>query len=613
MKAAALGRAGASLALAAVLLWTTGCASLTGAPDQASADSPLAAGAPAGAAFGDEIEAPAPLKALLLQHLDLSRLARLRDDEAPAEIEMRRLLAAAPAQARELLQTEGYFEPEISVQPQPGTPLRVGLRVRPGPRIRVAQIDRRTEGELARRLAGGDATARATDQRLRQAGPLQVGDTFRNPAWSDTKLQWLATLRAAGYAAAELRSSLADIDVAAGSASLEAVLDSGALFLAGPLRVEGLNHHDLATVQHLAGFGPGQPLTEMLLLDFQDRLQKAGLFDTVSVGFDVQPDSSQAATVVVRLNELPLQQVTLGAGISNDNGPRATLEHTHRRAFGWALSAGNKLEWGRDLQRWGGDFLTHPGPGFTRWLLGVQIERQRSDTDVVLSQRLRLGRTQDTPTIERLAFVEMLRSRQSVSAGTSVDAQALSANLHLVLRRLDSVLLPTRGLGLSLQLGAGQAHSTQGDSGPFARVLGRPTAYLPIDVAGGPWYAKARVEAGQVLKRDSVVVPDALGFRAGGDESVRGYAYRSLAPQVNANVNRTAAITRVISIAASHNVVSMPQKSRKIWIHPILFSHGFHELSRIFFFHLSFFILSPHSNSPGRSHTQSVSSSACQR
>ena len=71
------------------------------------------------------------------------------------------------------------------------------------------------------------------------------------------------------------------------------------------------------------------------------------------------------------------------------------------------------------------------------------------------------------------------------------------------------------------------ASSTPGDNGPFARIYGRLTGYLPL---GQRWYGSARLEVGQLVHDSSVQVPDALGFRAGGDDSVRGYAYRSLAP-----------------------------------------------------------------------------------
>ena len=537
-------------ALGACVLWLGGCAAVRPAPQAepgagaANLTLPAAAvpaphqgasAATAAPALRVEISAPGPLKALLAAHLDLARIALLRDDEALDAIEVARLMAAAPAQARALLATEGYFEAAVSVRRDAEGVLH--LSVQAGPQARVAAPTLRIEGALAAPLAQREAAALALHTKLLATSALPSGSAFRNAAWGETKQQWLAALRAAGYSAARLIHSAADVDVASATVQLSGVLDSGPLFLAGLLQIEGLAQHDRASVRHLAGFDAGAVLTEQRLLDFQDRLQKVGLFEAVNVSFEADPAQAGAAPVHVRLKELPLQQATLGLGYSGDSGPRVALDHTHRRLLGSAITAHNKLEWGRDAQRWNADFLTHPGPGFTRWLLGLQIERQRSDSDVVLSQRARIGRTQDTPSIERLAFIETLRSRQSLNAGGVVDAQAISANGHGVWRRLDSVLLPTEGLSLSLQLGLGQARSSQGESGPFIRALGRLTVYQPLNLFGTPWYAVARVEAGQIVKRDGVVVPDALGFRAGGDDSVRGYAHRSLAPSIGGSVS----------------------------------------------------------------------------
>ena len=486
------------------------------------------------------VQAPTELRSLLEKNLDLARLQALPTEDTIDDSEWVRLIGAAPAQARDLLQTEGYFEAQVAVQRRietlDGRPLQqVLLTVQPGPRVRITSLQVDFQGALKGRLAAADADALVLSSPLTGPGVLRPGQPFRNPAWAELKQQWLARLRAAGYAVASLAQSQADVDVLQQQAALSLLIDSGPLFRAGPLKIEGLLHHAAQTVQNLAGFGIGDALTETRLLDFQDRLQKAGLFESVNVSFDPATAGADASPVRVRLTELPLQQATLGLGISANIGPRATAEHTHRRPFGLAAVAHNKLEWGRDNQAWAGDFQSHPGEGFYRKLLGIQIDRLRSATDVVLSQRLRLGRTQDTTRIERLYFVEWLRSTQSdrslaASTGTSTAtnaASAISANDHWVFRQLDSVLLPTRGLTLSLQGGAGQARSQGGNAGPFGRVYGRLTGYLPL---GQAWYGQARVEAGQILKASNLTVPDALGFRAGGDESVRGYAYRSLAP-----------------------------------------------------------------------------------
>jgi translocation and assembly module TamA len=401
----------------------------------------------------------------------------------------------------------------------------VTVTVRPGPRTQVTALNVQTTGELNRRADNGNVEAKSLLDELPSAAVLQPGKPFRNPDWSSSKQQVATRLRSAGYALANLSSSAADVDAAERSASLFMLADSGPLFKAGPLEITGLKAHDEATVKALSGFGPGAPLTEPLLLDFQERLQKVGLFESVLVSFEPDAAKPDDTPVKVRLKELPLQQATVGLGISANTGPRGTLEHTHRRPFGYAVTAINKLEWGRDAQSWKGDLLTHPKDGFYSNLLGVQIERLKSDTDAVLSQRLRLGRIQDTPRIDRLGFLELLRSRQSDTTGVQT-AEAISANLHLVWRDVDSALLPTRGLVAGLQTGAGLSRSDSGN-GPFARLYGRLTGYLPL---GQTWYGQARIEMGQIFKRDGTGVPDALGFRAGGDDSVRGYAHRSLAP-----------------------------------------------------------------------------------
>jgi translocation and assembly module TamA len=547
-------------AFAAALLagWlATGCALLK--PEAAATvdlpDSPGAAAAVSAVtaalkpAIQLVVDAPAPLRALLEKNLDLAHLQQLRADEGLDDSEWARLIGAAPAQARELLQTEGYFSPQVTVRregqgqgqsqdqvpaPSGATP-QVRVAVVPGPQASVTRLRVDTEGELSRRQDQGDHAARALVAALPEAGKLHPGSAFRNADWAETKQQLLAKLRAEGYAGARINGSAAEVDADTHSVQLLVVLDSGPLYRVGALQISGLKVHDEATVRHLAGFGEGDALTEARLLDYQDRLQKAGLFERATVSFEPNDALAAATPVRVILSELPLQQATLGLGISANTGPRASVEHTHRRPFGWAVTAYNKLEYGRDNQAWTGDFYSHPGEGFYRNLLGVQISRIRSDTDLVLSQRLRLGRTQDTQRIERLYFLELLRSRQTDAAGT-VAAEAASGNYHLVWRNLDSVLLPTRGLTLSLQGGAGQAFSKQAKDGPFGRLYGRITGYLPL---GAQWYGQARLEAGQIIKNNAVLVPDALGFRAGGDDSVRGYGYRTLAPKDGAGIVRS--------------------------------------------------------------------------
>ena len=62
--------------------------------------------------------------------------------------------------------------------------------------------------------------------------------------------------------------------------------------------------------------GRGAPVTETLLLDFQERLQKSGLFESASVMLDTDAAKAGEAAIVVKLREAPLQVYTFGVGIS---------------------------------------------------------------------------------------------------------------------------------------------------------------------------------------------------------------------------------------------------------------------------------------------------------
>lgn len=539
------GLRSAATALVGALLCLVlgGCAALAPAPAEAPAETPSdrpATPAPA-ARWAVKVEAPDRLAALLQQHLDIARLPSLAGDEPVPEAELSRLLETTPAQARELLQTEGFFAPQVTVargrDAADGDTQVIVVRVEPGPRTRIGRVDIDVVGAAAEAADGGDAGTRALLQALRDGWSLPPGSGFRNEDWSAAKAALLTRLRSAGYASAAWLGTAAEVRPEDASARLFVVADSGPLFRAGALRVEGLQHHDAATVGHIAGFGPGKPLSEELLLDFQDRLRQTGLYDRIDIGFEPDPAQADAAPVRVRLGESPRQVWTLGLGYSANVGPRVSAEHLHRRLFGAPLVARNKAEWARLRQAWDGELATHPGPRLWRWLLGGSVERLEGDDDIVLSQRLRAGRSQNGARIDRLLFVEAERSsrRNLVLRDAAADSTelAVSANLHGVWRRLDDPILPTRGWSLSLQTGVGRAHGTRSESGWFSRLYGRLTWYRPLPA---DWYAQARLELGQVFRPDGVAVPDSQQFRAGGDDSVRGYAFRSLGPLVDSAV-----------------------------------------------------------------------------
>ena len=85
------------------------------------------------------------------------------------------------------------------------------------------------------------------------------------------------------------------------------------------------------------------------MVDLQDRIQKINLFDNVFVTTEVDPTNAAAVPVVVQVHEMPLQQASVGVGISSDTGPRMTFWNTCTgSSFDADWQAKSKVQVGRD-------------------------------------------------------------------------------------------------------------------------------------------------------------------------------------------------------------------------------------------------------------------------
>lgn len=480
-----------------------------------------------------KVDAPGRLADLLTEYLELARFERESAANEQLRItrsELRRLVISAPDEARSLLEGEGYFGAQISTRVDDdvsGQPVLVTLKVVPGQRTRISKVQIIYEGDLDIALGEGDERSRSLAERVSSQWALPVGEAFRQEDWSSAKNAAMAQLRSQGYPTAVWSGTSVTVDAADRSAKLFLVADSGPAFAFGDISVEGLSRQPASAVLNLAPFRKGDPYEEKQVLDWQERIQKLNLFENVFVATEFDPSQAAAAPVLVRLRELPLQAATLGVGVSSDAGPRVSVEHLHRNALWLGWQAKTALQMGLKESRGQLDLTSHPLRGRVRGLVSAQAERLLDSEDAkTTSQRVRVGRLYEGEATERTQYLEFQHARVSSSAGVVVsNASSLSGTAQWIWRHVDHQLLPSRGYTGLGELTLGQTYSALDSTGTFSRAYGRVTAYRPLP---GHWHLTARAEAGQVVSGGDVSVPDTLLFRAGGDESVRGYAHRSL-------------------------------------------------------------------------------------
>ena len=487
------------------------------APSTAQPSAPT----PTAPAFELDIQAPDAIRTLLLRHLDLLRYRQVGD---LSDSELDRLLQAAESDARKLIATLGYFAPSLRFSRPPSASAdsvrQITLTVEPGDATQVADVQLLFEGDILT-----DPQASGQRQRVLANWSLPVGTAFTQSRWDDAKHQALRQLGAQRYPRAELSTTLADIDPLTSQARLQVTLNSGPAYHLGELVISGLERYDATLVTRLARLEPGASYDRAELVAAQQRLTDSGFFDSAFLSLDTSADPDRAP-VRVQLHEVQLQKLVLGVGATTDSGARLSVEHTHHKLplIGW--SAVSKILLERDASSASTELTSRPNADNWSWIAGAQVQNQKIGSFDVTSQTLRGGRRQAGDPLEQSYFLQYDRADTAASnAAASAIAEVLSANYAFTLRHLDNIPFPTRGWGIGVALGAGTTLATQ--QYPYGRILARALAYQPLGNADAGRLA-LRAQGGVVVARDGTSLPSTQLFLAGGDNSVRGYAYNEL-------------------------------------------------------------------------------------
>jgi len=494
-------------------------------------------------AFAFQVEAQdRTVRDYLSRHMQLQRFSHLPDLQ---DAELRRLLGAAEADARELLATLGYFSPTITLalqdNPAPGagersdTPARtITVRVEPGERTQIDSARIQVLGSDAPGRPDAPRLARRQDQLQRGFG-LQPGAPFTQRDWDDAKSQGLRQLQTRRYALARVDNSRAEVDADRARAALQVQYAPGPDVRFGALQVKGSERYDPDGARRIARLPVAQPYSEQGLLDAQQRLASSGYYDAVFLALqteDIDRDAAQAeAPVVAQVREAPLQKAVFGIGLSTDSGPRVSLEHTHNRLPGIGWRALSKLEFDRKHKLLSTDWTALPDEDGWRWFTGLQLQRETTGDYEVNSSRVRAGRSKTEGHIDRNYFLQFdTATNQGTNAPPS--SSAVTANYGWTGRYFNDNTNPTRGYGLAGELGVGTTLRPQRD--PFVRLLARWQSFIDtgrVEMGEGirrNSRISLRLEGGAVLARGGATIPVTQLFLTGGDTTVRGYGWRRI-------------------------------------------------------------------------------------
>jgi translocation and assembly module TamA len=477
-----------------------------------------------GPSFNIDVRAPKELRDVISRNIELRRYREVADLD---DTELARLVTAAERNVRELVATQGYFNPKISVRREDaggGRPVIV-VEVEPGALTHVAAANIDFEGPIA---TGNDPADAQQQEEIAHGWQLPPGHAFKEESWDDAKTHALRQLVQRRYPAGRISYSLADVDAQSAQAKLGLRLDSGPLFRLGPMHVTGVQRYDPVLVPRLARLPAGSIYDQDDITQAQLRLTGSGYYDTAFIYVDPQGDP-KAAPVDVTVREAPLHRVVFGPGISTDSGPRLSLEYRNNRVPGIGWQAVTKLQAERKSPFIQTEWTAIPEPDGWRWGVLARIERVDDGTLLTHDQKVRVGRTWLGGHIERNVYVQYDRARVQASEGVTTaaipnvgDGESVSLNYVWTGRYFDRMPYPSHGYGVAAEVGGGVTLS--GSRSPFQRTVLRWLGLKPLQDGR----LQFRAEAGGVFAKSSAQIPGTQMFRTGGDTTVRGYGYRDI-------------------------------------------------------------------------------------
>lgn len=480
------------------------------------------------------IDAPRQLQSLLEDNLDLMRY---RSNPRMDRDQLQRMLRAAPDQIKTLVATAGYYTPEVNIHlDESGTPT-VRIDVAPGEPVLVGEVDIVLAGFASTPAAPFDKEA------LKAGWSLPTGAVFRQDEWEKAKRDILRAVVQTRYPRAQMTSSEAVVDPETRRALLHVALDSGPEMRFGELKIEGLRRYPESVVRNLNPIKPGDYYSEAALQAYQGKLQDTGYFSNVEVSADLssvvgeqieaaaekaagapQPASMPPLPLLVRVVENKRKNASVGVGFSTNTGARMSGSYDDLSVFGLKMKSALTLETKRQSAR--SDFFFPTTADGYNDSVGAAVERKDIEGEITRTASLAAKRAWGTPLLERSVSIEYLNESKTVNRVRSSHSQSLPITYAATWRKVDNLVFPTKGYVLNATIGGALLPVLTDEK--FIRGTARGITYRPL---GPKSTVILRAELGALASAHQEGVPATYLFRAGGDNSVRGYAYQELGVQ----------------------------------------------------------------------------------
>jgi translocation and assembly module TamA len=451
--------------------------------------------------------------------LTLLSLERYKDRERVEPSAVQRLYNRIDDEVRAALRPYGYYQPTINATmsgPDKDRHWHVKITIEPGTPVLIDRVSVRIDGPGAEDPVFKHLTADP---------PLHSGERLSHATYEQYKGSLTRAAATYGYLDARMLRSEMQVDLATHKASIYLELDSGERYYFGATTIDQSAVRD-GQVRRFLRYREGDPYNALELLRTQFALDDSQYYSTVEVQAGERDPVHHTVPITIRASNAR-RGYSFGAGYGTDTGVRGTVAWTVPRVNSLGHRFRVQMELSQIEQLFDARYDIPVGdPALEKGSLDL-LGQQADYGDNVTGSQITLA-----PSV-----TQIMGNWQRILA---VNFAHTITDDPIEGRRVDGLVVPSIVFASVPEGYLGEALFSRG---LYAQLEGSGTAlgsranFLRLDLQGERvvdithlWHLLLRSEVGASTIGNIENLPALYRFFAGGDRSVRGFAYDDLSP-----------------------------------------------------------------------------------
>jgi len=433
---------------------------------------------------------------------------------------LERFAQQADQDTRTALEPFGYYNARVTVTIESAADsTRLLVTVVPGEVVRLSDVKvslsgpGREEKRLLRRVA---------------SFPLNKGDVLLHQKYEEAKAVLKTRAQELGYLDADFTRREIRIEKTATTASIDLVLETGEKYYFGATSIHGAPDYPDSFLRRYLAYAAGEDFSYPKLGETQRNFTNSERFSEVIITPERQDAEASNVPLTVQLKQGPRISLRPGIGYGTDTGARFSVRYRDLNMFHLGHELFSQLYIAERLQGLVTGYVV-PGSRDVRSSTTLQLNLQQEDTSTYASRilALELARNRSLGTGKLGTAYFRVQYEDYTVADQNSSSRLLLPGVRFTDDHFDNPIRPRRGFRYALDLHG--THQLLGSDTALVQFLAEGSHLQPL-----PWRLSlhTRAKGGITMLNDPLKdIPPSLRFFTGGDQSVRGYSYKSLGPR----------------------------------------------------------------------------------